>query len=177
VFGALTERGDCGWIGCPNQLVGWCQPPGGARKQEGPTGAVEFCSHASLCGWEVVTTQWRTGVDAPGSGLLPVRPALATTQTKGLRRVCGSLCHIHALMAWMGVDRRHNAHGAVARSRAGRPTQSGRQARGAASADGRHAAPGRRAGSNCRELLEVRRVFQQYIPMRRVVGTECDPTH
>jgi hypothetical protein len=32
VFGALTYRGDCGWIECPNQLVGWGQPPGGARK-------------------------------------------------------------------------------------------------------------------------------------------------
>jgi hypothetical protein len=48
-------RGDCGWIECPNQLVGWGQPPGGmgptARwRQEGPTGAVEFCSHAPFCG-------------------------------------------------------------------------------------------------------------------------------
>jgi hypothetical protein len=25
-------RGDCGWIECPNQLVGWGQPPGGARR-------------------------------------------------------------------------------------------------------------------------------------------------
>jgi hypothetical protein len=28
----LTEMGDCGWIECPNQLVGWGQPPGGAKK-------------------------------------------------------------------------------------------------------------------------------------------------
>ena len=32
VFGALTEVTAGGWIECPNQLVGWCQPPGGARK-------------------------------------------------------------------------------------------------------------------------------------------------
>ena len=25
-------RNDCGWIECPNRLVGWGQPPGGARK-------------------------------------------------------------------------------------------------------------------------------------------------
>jgi hypothetical protein len=37
-------RGDCGWIECPNQLVGWDQPPGSAKKA--PRGAVVFCSHA-----------------------------------------------------------------------------------------------------------------------------------
>jgi hypothetical protein len=45
-------RGDCGWIECPNQLVGWSQPPCGAapRRPHGSGRILFTCTFLRLRG-------------------------------------------------------------------------------------------------------------------------------
>jgi hypothetical protein len=49
-------RGDCGWMDRVPQSAGGVVPTA-RRRQEGPTGAVEFCRHGPFFGWEVVTAR------------------------------------------------------------------------------------------------------------------------